>query len=300
VGALQIMLDKGKDEDWFASPLIVTLAIVAAVGFVVFLIWELTDEHPIVDLTLFRSRNFRLGTIAQCIGYALFIANLLLLTLWLQTQLGYTATWAGLVAMPSGIVAVLVTPLVGRLMARIDARWFATVAMVAFGISYAMRAFLTSDASVTDFMMPQIAQGIAMGTFFIAFVAITLNGIPPERVPAASGLSLFARTSAGAFATSTVTTFWDRHAAFHQARLAEHTSVFDQPMREAVTHLQSLGLSVPQSLGLLARTLGIQASAKAALDFFWISAWIAFALIGMIWFTRSTAGGTSRPPVAVE
>ena len=300
VGALQIMLDKGKDGDWFASPLIMTLAIVAVVGFIAFLIWELTERHPIVDLTLFRSANFALGTIAQCIGYAVLIANLLLLTLWLQVQLGYTATWAGLVAMPSGVVAVMITPFIGRLMARVDARWFATVSMVAFGISYLMRAALTTDASLHDFMMPQIAQGVGMGTFFIAFVAITLNGVPAERVPAASGLSQFARISAGSFATAMVTTFWDRHAAFHQSRLAEHTSLFEQPMRAALGHLQALGLSQPQALALLDRTLGVQAYANSALDFFWISGWAAFAVILLIWFTRSTAGGGDGTVIAVD
>jgi DHA2 family multidrug resistance protein len=146
--------------------------------------------------------------------------------------------------------------------------------MVAFGISYLMRAGLTTDASLHDFMMPQIAQGVGMGTFFIAFVAITLNGVRAERVPAASGLSQFARISAGSFATAMITTFWDRHAAFHQSRLAEHTSIFEQPMRDAVTHLQALGLSYPQALGLLERALTVQAYANSALEFFWISAWV--------------------------
>ncbi len=107
VGSLQVMLDTGKDADWFASPQIVILAIVAAVMCVAWVIWELTDKHPVVDLSLFKNRNFALGTIAFCLGYAVFFANTLLMPLWLQTSVGYTATWAGLVAAPSGAVAVL-------------------------------------------------------------------------------------------------------------------------------------------------------------------------------------------------
>jgi DHA2 family multidrug resistance protein len=109
-GALQVMLDTGKDADWFASTQIVILAIISAVGFVAFVLWELTDEHPIVDLSLFRSRNFAIGTMVFCLGNGVFLANMLLMPLWLQTHLGYTATWAGLVTAPTGVVAVLLTP----------------------------------------------------------------------------------------------------------------------------------------------------------------------------------------------
>jgi DHA2 family multidrug resistance protein len=299
VGALQIFLDKGKDADWFASTAIVALAIVALVGFVAFLIWELTERHPIVDLTLFRLKNFSIGTFILCCGYGLFFGNLVLYPLWLQTQLNYTATWAGLVAAPSGVVAVLLTPFVGRWLGRIDARWFATVAMAAFGVSYLMRAGLTTEASLGDLTAPLFVQGIAMATFFISTLVITLHGIKPERIGAASGMSNFLRITAGAFAASIVTTLWDRHAAFHQTRLAEHSSVLDGPMREALSHIDALGLSHPQALGLLARSLSIQAYAKSALDIFWISGWIAFALILLVWVARSTAGA-KRAVVAAD
>ena len=126
VGALQIMLDKGKDLDWFESTPIVILAIATAIGFVAWLIWELNEKQPIVDLSLFKSRSFALGTLAVCLGYAVFFGNVVLMPLWLQTQLNYTATWAGLVAAPSGVVAVLISPLIGRFMGRYDARWFAS------------------------------------------------------------------------------------------------------------------------------------------------------------------------------
>ena len=113
-GALQVMLDTGKNEDWFESSRIVWLAIISLLGFGAFLLWELTEEHPVVDLSLFRNRNFALGTIVFCLGNGVFLANMLLIPLWLQTQLGYTATWAGLVSAPTGAVAVLVTPLVAQ------------------------------------------------------------------------------------------------------------------------------------------------------------------------------------------
>jgi MFS transporter, DHA2 family, multidrug resistance protein len=105
VFSLQTMLDLGKDRDWFNNPIIVVLTVCAAIGFVAWVIWELTDGAPAVDLTLFTRRNFAFGTLALCLGYALLFANNLLLPLWLQEQMGYTATWAGLVAAPSGVVS---------------------------------------------------------------------------------------------------------------------------------------------------------------------------------------------------
>jgi MFS transporter, DHA2 family, multidrug resistance protein len=296
VGTLQIMLDKGKDADWFASPAIVTLGLVAAIGFVAFLIWELTERHPIVDLTLFRQRDFTLGVLIMCLGYAVFFGNLVLFPLWLQTQLNYTATWAGLVAAPSGVVAVLLTPFVSRWLGRIDARWFGTLAMAAFGTSFFMRAGLTTSAALGDFIAPLLVQGIGMATFFISLVSITFHGLPAERVPSASGVSNFARITAGAFAASIVTTFWERHAAFHQSRLAEHASALDPALGDALRQLDGLGLTGPQALGVLGRTLSVQAYANSALDFFWISGWIAFALIGVVWLTGPTRA--TRPAVA--
>ncbi|HSS14991.1 MAG TPA: DHA2 family efflux MFS transporter permease subunit, partial [Rhizomicrobium sp.] len=110
-GALQVMLDTGKNADWFESTQIIVLAMISLIGFGAFLLWELTEEHPVVDLSLFRIRNFTLGTVVFCLGNGVFLANMLLIPLWLQTQLGYTATWAGLVSAPTGAIAVLVTPL---------------------------------------------------------------------------------------------------------------------------------------------------------------------------------------------
>ena len=122
IGALQIMLDKGKELDWFESRQIVTLAVVAVVGFVFFLIWELTDEHPVVDLRLFAGRNFAMGTLTLSVAYGLFFGNVVLLPLWLQTQMGYTATEAGYVLAPVGILAILLSPVVGRMRRRASIR----------------------------------------------------------------------------------------------------------------------------------------------------------------------------------
>jgi len=298
VGSLQIMLDTGKDADWFSSPLIVVEAVVAAIVFVAWIIWETTETHPIVDLSLFRHRNFALGTIAFCLGYAVFFANVLLLPLWLQTNVGYTATWAGLVAAPSGVVAVLLTPIAARFMSKTDSRILATVAFLAFAASYFMRAGYTNDAGFWDFVWPLMVQGIAMSTFFVAMLTISLDGIRPERIPSASGISNFARITAGGFAASITTTMWDRREALHQTRLAESSSAYSPAMQVALDHLHHLGFSDLQAYGVLTRTLTSQAYMLASDDLFWISGWLSIAMIALIWLARRSYGGGA--PVAAD
>ncbi len=290
VGALQIMLDTGKDKDWFESPVIVVEAIIAVVGFIAFLIWELGEKHPIIDLSLFRNRNFTFGVLAFCVGYGVFFGGVVLLPLWMQTWLGYTATWAGLVAAPSGVVAVLLSPIVGKNINRVDARWLATISFAVFGLSYFMRAGYTANAQFIDYVLPLLVQGIGMSMFFVAMLTILLDGVPDARVPAASGLSNFLRITAGAFATSITTTLWDRHAALHQMRLAEATSASDPRLQQALGTLQDRGLSEGQSLGVLARELGNQAYLTSTLDFFWISGWICVIAMLLVWFTRRPRG----------
>jgi DHA2 family multidrug resistance protein len=291
VGSLQVMLDTGKDADWFASPQIVILAVVAAIGCVAWVIWELTDAHPVVDLSLFRNRNFALGTIAFCLGYAVFFANTLLLPLWLQTNIGYTATWAGLVAAPSGAVAVLLTPIAARFMSRVDARIIATIAFAAFAVSYFMRAGYTQDAGFWDFVMPLLVQGVAMSTFFVAMLTISLDGIPPDKIPSASGISNFSRITAGGFAASITTTLWDRREALHQSRLADISSVYSPPMQQATAHLYAFGYTDIQSYAVLAHNMVQQAYLLASDDLFWISGWLSIAMIGVVWLARRAVSG---------
>jgi DHA2 family multidrug resistance protein len=287
VGALQVMLDKGKDLDWFGSPVIVALCVVAVIAFIAWLIWELTERYPIVDLSLFTGRNFTLGTIAFCIGYAVFFGNIVLMPLWLQTQLGYTATWAGLVAAPAGVVSVLVAPLGGRLVGKVDARLLGTVGFLGFAMSFFMRSWLTADSSFVAFVMPQLVMGIGMGVFFVAMISILLDGVPPERVPSASGVSNFLRIVAGAFATSITTTFWDRHEALHQTHLAESSSVYSPNLQASINGLQALGISNDHTaVGVLSQDLIHQAYLLSSLDYFRISGWLTLAPLILVWLAR--------------
>jgi DHA2 family multidrug resistance protein len=299
VGALQIMLDKGKDLDWFNSPVIVILLAVTAVAFVAWLIWELTDKHPIVDLSLFKSRSFTLGTVALCLGYAVFFGNVVLMPLWLQSFLGYTATWAGLVSAPSGVTAVLTSLMIGRLMRRFDPRVLAATSFAFYAASYFMRAGLTSDASFIAFMAPQLVQGFAMGLFFVSMLAVIFDGLPPHKIPAASGLSNFLRITAGSFATSLTTTFWDRREALHQTRLSDTIDVYAPAYQHSLAQMHQFGLNDLTAAGAMTRALVGQSYLLSSLDLFYLSAWLCVALIPLCFLVRRPAAG-GPTPVAAE
>ncbi len=291
VFSLQTMLDLGKDRDWFNNPFIALLGICAVVGFAAWVIWELTDGHPAVDLSLFARRNFALATIGLCLGYGLMFANNLLLPLWLQSNMGYTATWAGLVSAPAGLVAVVLTPVMGVLGNRLDPRWLASLSMVAYAASFLMRAGYTPDASFLTLMLPLLLQGVGMSCFFISFLNIAFDGIPPERFPSASGISNFARITSGSFGASLITTFWDRREAMHQARLVETGSLWSPIYRGAIDQMQVYGMTPLQASGAIMRQIVDQSYLLSATELFWLSGWAALALIGVIWLARRPTGG---------
>jgi DHA2 family multidrug resistance protein len=291
VGALQIMLDKGKDLDWFHSGTIVILAVVAALAFALFLVWELTDEHPVVDLRLFAQRNFAMGTLAIALGYLAYFGNVVLLPLWLQQYMGYTATLAGLAMAPVGLLAIFITPMVGKNLNRVDPRVFATISFAVFALVMLMRSHFNTQADFTTILVPTIVQGAAVACFFIPLVTLTLSGLRPDQIAGASGLSNFARITAGSFGTSISTTLWDHRATLHHAQLAEHVSAYNPNATEALAGMASSGLTPDQSAAMLNRMIDQQAFMMSANDIFYASAILFVLLIGVVWLTRPVRGG---------
>jgi DHA2 family multidrug resistance protein len=289
VGSLQVMLDKGKELDWFNSPTIVTLAVVAVIAFAVFVAWELTDEHPVVDIRLFAGRNFAFGAATLAIAYGLFFGNVVLLPLWLQQYMGYTATAAGMALAPVGILAIVLTPVVGRNVAKWDPRWMATGAFILFALVLWMRSNFTSDTDFGTILLPTLIQGGAMAFFFIPLTTLTLAGLPPSRIPAAAGLSNFVRITLGAMGTSIATTLWDNRATLHHARLVEQMGLNGTALNNATTALNQAGVAGNGAYASINRLVDIQAFTAAADDIFIASAVTFLFLIFTIWFTR-------RPP----
>jgi MFS transporter, DHA2 family, multidrug resistance protein len=286
IGALQIMLDIGKEHDWFSSWLVIGLGAVALVGFVFFIVWELTDDHPVVDLRLFKLRNFWSGTLATAIGYGLFFGNLVLLPLWLQQYMGYTATDSGMILAPVGLFAIILSPIVGRTITHVDPRRFATFAFLIFALVLWMRSHFNTQADFTTLMIPTLIQGVAMAFFFIPLVTITLSGLPQQRIPAASGLTNFARITAGAFGTSIATTLWENRAALHHSQLSEMVNAGSPATQAVLSGLQSAGLSHEQALAQMNRLVDQQAFMLAADDIFYVSALLFLTLIPLVWLSH--------------
>ncbi|WPH12311.1 DHA2 family efflux MFS transporter permease subunit [Variovorax paradoxus] len=298
VGAMQLMLDKGKELDWFHSPEIVTMAVIAVVGFAFFLIWELTDKHPVVDLSLFKRRNFWSGAVATAIAYGLFFGNVVLLPLWLQQWMGYTATQAGMIMAPVGLLAIFFSPLVGLTVAKIDPRRYATFSFLVFALVLWMRSNFNTQADFVTIIIPTIIQGIAMAFFFIPLVTITLSGLTPDRIAAASGLSNFLRITAGAMGTSITTTLWENRAALHHSQLAESVNQGNNAAASAMSGLASSGLSTEQVMGQINRIVDQQSFMLATNDIFYASAILFLLLIPLVWLARPQRGGAGGDAAA--
>lgn len=299
IGALQIMLDKGKDLDWFGSTEIVVLAIAAVVGLTFFVIWEMTDEHPVVDLRLFARRNFWTSSLAMSLAYGTFFGNVVLLPLWLQQYMGYSATQAGMVLAPVGILAILLTPLVGRNVHRVDPRIFATGAFVVLALVLYMRSNFNTSADLRTLVIPTIIQGAGMAIFFIPLVTLSLSGLTPDRIPAASGLFNFTRITAGSFGTSIATTLWDHRATLHHAQITEAVDSANDAAVRALSAMQAGGLSTAQSHAQLNRLIDQQAFMLSANDVFFASAVIFLLLIGVVWLARPVKTAAAGAEVAV-
>jgi DHA2 family multidrug resistance protein len=254
----------------------------------------LGDAHPVVDLSLFKGRNFTSGVIAISVAYGLFFGSLVILPLWLQTQIGYSATDAGKIMAPVGIFAILLSPVVGKILPKVDARIVATLAFIVFAVVFYLRSRFTPEVDTLTLMIPTLLQGAAMALFFIPLTSIIISGQSPEKIPAAAGLSNFVRIMFGGIGTSVTSTLWDSRTAMHHSQLAEHTGAHNPAFTQTVQGLTAQGMSEQGALAIIDRTMTVQASTMAAADIFWMSALLFLALISLVWCTRPRK---SRMPV---
>ncbi|PWK34355.1 DHA2 family efflux MFS transporter permease subunit [Cupriavidus plantarum] len=292
VAALQIMLDKGKDLDWFSSSTIVVLTIVAVIAFALFVVWELTDNNPIVDLTLFKQRNFLGGTVAISIAYGIFFGTLVLLPQWMQEYLGYRALDSGLATAPLGIFAVIGAPIMGRLLPKTDARVIGTLAFVGFAAVYYMRTNFYVGIDEWHIILPTLLQGIPMALFFAPLTTIILAGQPPEKVPAAAGLSTFARMFFGGVGTSVANVLWNNRTILHHQVLTEQSSANNPVFTGQLDRYHAtLGLGHNAGYALFDLTVQSQAAMMALNDIFYGAAIAMIVIIPLIWITRPARGG---------
>mgnify|MGYP001555705637 FL=1 len=291
VGALQVLLDLGNEDDWFHSTHIVVLAIVSAISLAIFLIWELTDEHPLVDLSLFRHRNFRVGTIGLIVAYAAFFSVGLLIPLWLQRDLGYTSIWAGFATAPLGILPVFLAPLVGKYAGRFDLRMIASFAFIVMATPSFMRASFNLDVTFDEVAGVQLLMGLGVALFFMPVLTILLSDLDGREVASGSGLATFLRTLGGSFAASITTFLWSSRTVVHHAQLAEHISAYDPSSKASVLALGAGDLQ--RGAAMIDGAITQQASQIGFNEIFHGLGWIFLLIIPLMWFARPPFGGAA-------
>lgn len=284
VGALQIVLDKGNDDDWFNSTFIIVTSLISVVSVAVFLIWELTDKNPIVDLKLFRHRNFKYGTLALVLSFSAYFAINLLLPQWLQRNLGYTATWAGLAASPLGVIPVLLTFIVGRYAMRFDLRLTATLSFFVMGATCFLRSGFYLEIDFAHVAMMQLLMGLGVALFFMPVTVIVLSDLKQNEIASGGGLATFLRTLGGSFAASLTTFMWDRRAVLHHSQLAEQITAYNPTAQMAMNQLgrgdTRTGASVIN--GMITQ----QAYQISFNELFYALGWIFLSLIFVIWLAK--------------
>jgi DHA2 family multidrug resistance protein len=280
VSALQILLDEGRNADWFASSFICALAVIAVVGFAAFLIWELTAANPVVDLSVFAQRGYSAAVAAQSIAYAGFFSAIVVVPLFLQTNLGYSATYAGYATAFVGVLAVLMSPVAAAMMARFDVRKLITFGVVWLGLMSLLRTGWVTQMDFYTISLPQFLQGLGMPFFFIGTTALALGSVRPDQTASAAGLQNFMRTLAGAFATSLATTLWEREAKISHDNLA--SVVHPLP--------QSAGFSAEQGRLVLEQIVQTESVTLSTNAIFWGCTGL-FALAALIvWLAPKPSG----------
>ena len=221
VAALQIMLDEGKDKDWFSSMEIRVLAITAVIGFLAFLIWELTEKNPIVDLRVFRHRGFSSCMLVLALAFGAFFGINVLTPQWLQYNMGYTTTWAGMVVAWGGVLSVVFSPIAAKLANRRDPRLLIFIGCLWLGVVTFWRAYATPDMSYWLICLPLFFMGVGMPMYYVPLTGLAMGSVNEEETASAAGLMNFVRTISGAIATSLVTTSWQNRSIIAHARLTD-------------------------------------------------------------------------------
>lgn len=283
VGSLQIMLDKGNELDWFSSSTIITLCVITIVSISFFIVWELFDKHPVIDLMLFKSRNFTIGAISLSLGYTIFLGGGVVFPLWLQTQLGYTAFWAGFASATVGIFAFLFSPIIGANMHRLNLRVLVTIGFILFAISYYWMSDFTTEIDLFHASVPRLLMGAAISMFFVPLTAIILSQLNQAHTASAMGLVNFLRILGGGIGTSIAVTVWERWGNYHHAILTEQINMFSQTTHFALVAIKHAALP---PLPIINHLITKQAMTRSNDDILLVSAYAFIGLIILIWFAK--------------
>jgi MFS transporter, DHA2 family, multidrug resistance protein len=295
VGTLQFVLDNGNNYDWFDSPLILAGSCVAVVCLTVLVAWELTDRHPVLDLHLFKHRNYNVGLVAMCVGFSCFFAALVLQPLWLQTSLGYTALQAGMISIPVGLSGIIMMPLIGTLLPRLEKRFSATMGLLVIALIMLWVSQLNADVTIVDFMIPRFFQGIGMPLFFLSLQTIMFSDVEVHELASASGLANFFRTIAVSITTAVSVYGWDKRTEFHTAALTSQLQ--DGPRwAEWSQSAANAGIVDNGTLALTQQAVQLQSTTMGLNDVMLACFTIVLLLVPIVWLARPPFTAKGSPP----
>jgi DHA2 family multidrug resistance protein len=301
LGSLQIVLDKGQQENWFSSVFILRLSILAVLALACFVIVERFTDEPIVHLEIFRDRSFTAGNLVQFATFFTLFGAIVLLPVYLQNLMGYTAFRAGLVLGPGGLVTLIMLPVVGRLVIRIHPRIVLIAGLLTGWIAIKMMSQFTLDADFPSIILSRVILGIAMPCIFVPLTNLTLSQVPKEKMGNATGIYNLLRNLGASFGIAFVTTMLSRRTQFHQVRLSEHLTQLNRIFQEYSargTHiLHFKGFASAQAgntyLGVVYKELMRQAMMKAINDTFFLSSIILLCVISLVFFLRKGKNSTA-------
>ncbi len=305
LGFLQVMLDKGQTEDWFESPFIITCAVIGILGLAAVIVWELRQTQPLVDLRLFAQRNYSMATFLMFAMGVVMYGTTVLLPILLQTQMGYTAQWAGLVLSPGGIVTLFVMPIVGRLLGIVQPRWLVVCGFVILAAGMYRLSELSLQTGFWQFVATWTISRAGMPLLFVPINVMAFASVPREKTNSATGLINLTRNLGGSVGISLVAAAQTRLAQVSQNNLAGHVSAFN-PIYANRLHslqgaLQAAGSSptqaAQQAQALLYGELLRQSSMVAYVDVFRLLAWVCVALIPLMFFMKPAKPRGAAPPM---
>ena len=300
LGSLQFILDKGENEDWFASNLIVTFAIISVVSLVLLVINEYYSEHPIVNLRLFKDRTFTSGATVMFFVFLNLFGSIVLLPIFLQSIMGYTSFYAGLVLGPGGIATMLAMPFAGKLIGKVNPKRLLAVGIVICALSTYMMSQFNLTTDFWTFVWPRTILGIGMGLTFIPLTTMTLSHISRENMTEASSLYNLLRNLGGSVGIAFTTTILSRRAQFHQTRLVEHLNPFDPAYsiyrNKIGAFLGSQGLPAAGADGLMYRELIRQSTTLAFTDAFLTICALILCVLPLVFLMKRTEASSGPPP----
>ncbi len=301
LGSLQFVLDKGESDDWFESGRIVALAIVAAVSLILLIINEYYTEHPVVNLKLFKDRTFTSGATVMFFVFLNLFGSIVLLPIFLQSLMGYTSYYAGLVLGPGGLATMFAMPVAGKLVGKINPKRILVVGITICAVSTFMMSRFNMTTDFWTFVWPRVVLGLGMGLTFIPLTTMTLSHIPREHMTEASSLYNLLRNLGGSVGIAFTTTMLSRRAQFHQVRLVEHLSQFDPAyamMKSRIgSYLAGQGMTTGSADGMMYRELSRQSTTLAFTDAFLMICVLILCVLPLVFIMQRSEPGAGGPPV---